>query len=112
MMNRLAFLFFAGGLALSPAFAQEHQHGEKREEQQAPVKKDAVPTKSGTTKCCEGTDKTGEMKGDMKAKMEKMKGMKERMAEKMKAAGVEGSKSKDAQSAEKKSESNKDAHGH
>ena len=107
-MNRLAFLFLAGGLALSPAFAQEHQHGEKREGQQAPVKKDDVPAKSGTTECCEGMDKTGEMK----AKMEKMKGMKERMAEKIKASGVEGSKSKDAQSGEKKSEPTQDAHGH
>ena len=110
-MNRLAFLILIGLLAFSPAIAQEHQHGDKKDEQQTPVKKDPASAKADAKKCCEGMDKS-EMKDDMKAKMEKMKAMKEKMAQKMKARGMEGSKSKDAPDAEKKSEASKDAHAH
>jgi len=110
-MNKWAFLVVVGVLSCSPAFAQEHQHGDKKDEPQAPAKKDAAPAKVEAKKCCEGMDKS-EMKGEMKAKMEKMKAMKEKMADKMKAKGMEGSNSKDAQDGEKKSEPSKETHAH
>ena len=110
-MNKWAFLVVVGVLSFSPALAQEHAHGDKKDEPQSPAKKDAAPAKAEAKKCCEGMDKS-ELKDDMKAKMEKMKAMKEKMAEKMKAKGMEGSKSKDAQDGEKKSEASKDAHAH
>jgi hypothetical protein len=94
-------------LSCSPAFAQEHQHGDKKDEPQAPAKKDAAPAKAEAKKCCEGMDKS-----EMKAKMEKMKAMKEKMAEKMKAKGMEGINSKDAQDGEIKIEPSKETHAH
>ena len=107
-MNISAFFILVGALGFSPAFAQEHQHGDKKQEQQTPAQKDAVPAKTETKKCCEGMDKSGETKDSMKAKMEKMKAMKEKMAEKMKAKGT--ADSKEAQVGEKKND--KDAHEH
>jgi hypothetical protein len=109
-MNKWAFLVVVGVLSCSPAFAQEHQHGDKKDEPQAPAKKDVAPAKAAAT-CCEGMDKS-EMKDEMKAKMEKMKAMKEKMADKMKAKGMEGSNSKDAQDGEKKIEPSKETHAH
>jgi hypothetical protein len=50
------------------------------------------------------------MKGHMKAKMEKMKEMKEKMSEKIK--GMEGTKMKDTKSDAKPGEPTNDAHQH
>lgn len=109
-MNKSAFLILVGALSVSPAFAQEHQHGDKKEEQQTPAQKDAVPGKTETKGCCEDMHKAGETKNSTKAKMEKMKAMKEKMAEKMKAKGAEPANSKDEKVGEKKNE--KETHEH
>jgi len=110
-MSQSIFLVLIGVLALSPAFAQEPQLGDKKEERPAPSKKDAVPTKTETKKCCEGMDKS-EMKDDMKAKSEKMKTMKEKMGEKAKAKTTDGSKSKPESGAGKTVEPKQETHGH
>jgi hypothetical protein len=110
-MNRLfKALVFSIIFSGTAAIAQEHKHEEQKSEVKAPG------AKAESKKCCEGMDKTGEMKhdmpmkGDMKAKMEKMKEMKEKMAEKMK--GMEGMKMKAAKDGAKTTEANKDEHQH
>ena len=110
-MSQAIFLVLIGVLAWSPAFAQEPQLGDKREERPAPSKKDAVPAKAETKKCCEGMDKS-EMKDEMKAKSEKMKSMKEKMGEKAKAKTADGSKSKAEAGAGKIVEPKQETHAH
>ena len=101
------------------AVAQEHKHGEHKEEQKAPLKKTTEPAKSDGMKCCEGMEKMSEMKagmpmksemkGDMKAKMEQMKAMQEKIDEKMSDKGV---KTQTQESKDEKSQPMKDAHQH
>ena len=102
-----------------PAFAQEGQHDQHQAQQETPVHKDSAPSKTGSTKCCEGMEKKDEMKagmpmksemtGEMKAKMDSMKEMKEKMAEKTSDKGV---KTQTQESKDEKSQSTKDAHQH
>jgi hypothetical protein len=103
MKSRVVILVLGGVLGLSPAFAQESKHEEHKDAKPEPAKK-AAPAKTDAMKCCEGMDKTGGTKDAMKAKMEKMPAMKEKMAEKMKA--------KQVKNGEKKGEAAKDEHGH
>jgi predicted DsbA family dithiol-disulfide isomerase len=88
-----------------PAFAQEGQHDQHQAQQETPVHKDSAPSKTGSTKCCEGMEK----KGEMKAKMDSMKEMKEKMAEKM---GEKGMKLQTKESKVEKNPTSKDAHQH
>jgi len=88
-----------------PAFAQEGQHDQHQAQQETPVHKDSAPSKTGSTKCCEGMEK----KGEMKAKMDSMKEMKEKMAEKM---GEKGMKMQTKESKVEKNPTSKDAHQH
>ena len=100
------------GLALlalfvyAPAVAQERQHDRHQ------AQKEAASVKPATTKCCEGMDKMGGMKGsmpmqdDMKAKMEKMK---EKMAGKMSEKAM---KMQTKESKVEKDQSTQDAHQH
>lgn len=91
-----------------PAFAQESQHDQHQ------AQKEAASAKPATTKCCEGMDKMGEMKGsmpmkgemkgDMKAKMEEMK---KKVAEKMSENGM---KTQKPETKAVKSQSNQAAH--
>jgi hypothetical protein len=106
-------------LAHMPAFAQEGQHDQHQAQQETPVHKDSAPSKTGSTKCCEGMEKKGEMKagmpmksemtGEMKAKMDSMKVMKEKMAEKMSEKGM---KLQTKESKVEKNPTSKDAHQH
>jgi len=88
-------------LKTTGAIGQEQKHEGYTEELKASAKNTAEPAKSSFMKCCEEMEKRGEMKvgmpmnsdakSEMKPKMEKMqsmKGMKEKMAEKMKAMGA------------------------
>jgi len=88
-----------------PAFAQEGQHDQHQAQQETPVHKDSAPSKTGSTKCCEGMEK----KGEMKAKMDSMKVMKEKMAEKM---GEKGMKLQTKESKVEKNPTSKDVHQH
>jgi len=88
-----------------PAFAQEGQHDQHQAQQETPVHKDSAPSKTGSTKCCEGMEK----KGEMKAKMDSMKEMKEKMAEKM---GEKGMKLQTKESKVEKNPTSKDVHQH
>jgi hypothetical protein len=114
MKNLFAMLMLFGTLVAGSATAQEHKHEEHKEEVKAPGPSDAA--KPDSKKCCEGMEKAGEAKegtptkGDVKTKQEKMKAMKEKMAEKMK--GMDGMKMKDMKSDGKPSDASKDAHQH
>jgi len=89
--------------------AQEHKHEEGKEQKLTPTNKTGESAKADTMKCCEGMDKMGEMKRDMKAKKEKMKEMKQKMSEKM---GEKGLKVPAPEREVEKKESSKDTHQH
>jgi hypothetical protein len=99
MKTLFALMILVVALAGPGAIAQEHKHDEQKGENKAPTQKGTDAEKADSKKCCEGMEKTGEIKegtptkGDMKAKTEKMKEMKEKMTEKGK--GMEGMKMKD-----------------
>ena len=108
MKSRLVILIFGGLLGFSPVFAQETKHEEHQSVKTEPVTKTA-PTKADAMKCCEGMDRAGGMKDEMKAKMEKkQQAMKEKVAEKMKAKRMENIKTE----GEKPGQTTKDAHAH
>jgi len=107
MKKIILALFVCATLTGARVFAQEPKHEEHKEEKKAQGKTDGM-------KCCEGMEKKGEKKegteGDMKAKIEKMKAMKEKMAEKMK--DIEETKMKATKGDAKPSEPSKDEHQH
>jgi hypothetical protein len=110
MKNLFAVMILSVLLAGAEAIAQEHKHEEQKEESKAPVGKGTDAGKADSMKCCEemkkmdGMKEGMPMKAAMKAKMEKMKAMKQKMAEKMQVpggAGQEPEKKADAVEAEK-----------
>jgi hypothetical protein len=119
MKKLFAVMIVSAALAGAEARAQEHQHAEQKEESVTPVQKKTEPAKAEGMKCCEGMEKMGDMKagmpmksgmtGDMKAKMEKMKHMQEKIAEKITDKGV---KTQTQESKDEKSQSTKDGHQH
>jgi hypothetical protein len=113
--DRMKYLFvgvvvLSGTLASAGVFreslAQEHKHEERKEAKETPGPKQMEPAKAESNKCCEGMEKMGGMKGDMKAKMEKMKAVKEKMK------SGEGMKTKDAKSQAKSNGSDQGEHEH
>ena len=116
MKELFAGIILVVALAGSQAIAQEHKQEEQKGESQTTAQKRADAAKPDSKKCCEGMEKTDDIKegaptkSNMKAKMEKMKKMKGKMAEKMK--GSESMKMKDMKSEAKTAEPAKDAHQH
>ena len=102
-MKHLSALVVLFGILAGSAAAQEHKHEDLKVEGKAPAAKSADSVKAEGKKCCEGMEKKAAgTKDSAQTKQEKMKAMKEKMAEKMK-----GTKSGEAAS-----ESSQDAHQH
>lgn len=103
MKKLFAMVVLSASLVVNGAIAQEHKHEEAKDAGKAPAAKSDNAVKAEGKKCCEGMEKkAGDTKDAPPTKQEKMKAMKEKMAEKMK--GV-----KDGEAA---SEPSKDAHQH
>ena len=99
MKNFISVVIVCGSIIGAQAAAQVKTEERQHEEHITPPDKaQNPPRKTGLAACCEGMDKMGEvnggmpMKGDIKVKMEKMKEMKEKMAEKMGMKTTEGGK--------------------
>ncbi len=119
MKKLFAVMIASGALAGAEASAQEHKHAEQKEESKMPVQKKTDAVRAEGMKCCEGMEKTGEMKAgmpmksemkaDMKAKMEKIKEMKDKMAEKL---GEKVTRVPAPEGKVEKNDTPKDAHQH
>ncbi|HWH76426.1 MAG TPA: hypothetical protein VNT76_03605 [Candidatus Binatus sp.] len=122
MINIFGTIILTYLLIGTPALAQitgeEHKHDDHQSTKGDPAKAAKSPAKMDAMKCCDEMEKKAgskdatPMKDEMKAKMEKMKEMKTKMADKMKEKGADGMKMKEMKGGANTGEQEKADHQH